>query len=247
MQLEGRKAIVTGAADGIGAATAAILVERGASVLAVDIQGQRLADAHGTRPKTFCLEQDVAASHASQRIVQQALERLGGIDILVCNAGIAAAGELSSTADAEWQRVLEINLASVFRLCREAIPQLENSAHARIIATGSILSSYTSRGLGVYTVSKHGVAGLMRSLALELGPKGITANWVQPGTIVTGISRDAFASNAQLRDYWLAKACLGRLGEPIDVARVIAFLASDDSGYVTGQGIFVDGGVSNWQ
>jgi NAD(P)-dependent dehydrogenase (short-subunit alcohol dehydrogenase family) len=247
MNLKNRRVIVTGAADGIGAATVQLMVSRGAKVLGVDIQGNRLREAHEDHADVYLLQQDVAEPNASQHIVNAAIERLGGIDVLVCNAGIALAGDLASITDEQWQRVQDVNLNATFKLCRQSIPELEKSRFGRIIATGSILSSYSSRSLGAYTVSKHGVAGLIRSLALELGSRGITANFVQPGTIVTGISRDALASNPEIRNYWLGKTSLCRLGEPIDVAQAIAFLASDEASYITGQGIVVDGGLTNWQ
>jgi NAD(P)-dependent dehydrogenase (short-subunit alcohol dehydrogenase family) len=172
-----------------------------------------------------------------------ASEQLGGLDVLVNNAGIATGAPLSDLTDELWRKVLDVNLDAVFRISRAAIPLLRTSGRGRIVNIGSVMSERASPGMAAYTVSKHGVAGLTKSLALELGEHGITANYVLPGAIVTGISRNAFAANADFRNFWINKAAVKRLGQPEDVAAAIVFLASEDAAFITGHGLLVDGGA----
>lgn len=242
-RFSGVRCLITGAADGIGRATAQRLLDEGARVLACDLNDAGLREL--SRAETMVL--DVTERSAPEQLMSAARERLGGLDVLVNNAGVADGAALEELPDALWQRVLDVNLNSVMRLCRAAIPLLEAGAgrqgRARIVNIGSVMSQRAAPGMAAYTVSKHGVAGLSKVLALELGARGITVNYVQPGAIVTGITRDVFASDAAFREFWTAKSALGRLGQPEDVAGAIAFLASADAGFVTGHGLVVDGGA----
>ena len=242
-RLEGRHAIVTGAADGIGEAITRLFLAEGASVLAVDVAGEKLRAMYKLEPGLTPLVADLAASGATDEVIKTASGLWGGLDVLVNNAGIAPVAPIAETTDELWGRVLEVNLNAMFRLCRAAIPLLQRSKAPRIVNVGSIMSEFAGAGLGAYTASKHAVAGLTKTLATELGPLGIRANYLQPGAIVTGITRDAFAADAGFRDFWTRKSAAGRLGQPIDVARVALFLASDDAEFVNGQGILVDGGA----
>ncbi len=231
--LAGMKAIVTGAASGIGLATAARLRVEGADVFGVDIAGDG-----------GVLGIDVSAPGASEAIIAAALAQLGGLDILVCNAGISAYMALEGHDDAAWDNTLAINLTAVFRLVRAALPLLKASHQPRIITIGSVMSSYGDAGMAAYAASKHGVLGLTRSLATELGPFGITANCVMPGAVLTGITAPAFAANPEFETYWREKSPLKRIATPADIASVIAFLASDDARFVSGHGIHVDGAAT---
>lgn len=242
-RLEDLKAIVTGAADGIGAAIAEQFAAEGAKVLAVDIQDSPLQALANDSQSIHALVSDVTSDRAPQAIVQKANEALGGIDVLVNNAGIAPVFSLEETTDQVWQRVMDVNLNAAFRLSRAAIVHLRRSKAGRIINLGSIMSDYSAEGMGAYAASKHAVAGLTRTLATELGKDGITANFLQPGAIVTGITKAAFEADEGFRNFWINKSASGRLGLPIDVARVAVFLASSDAAFVNGQGILVDGGA----
>jgi NAD(P)-dependent dehydrogenase (short-subunit alcohol dehydrogenase family) len=242
-RLAGRRAIVTGAADGIGAAITRLFAEEGARVLAVDVAASRLDAAHAGYGSIIRLVQDVAATGAADRIVSEARDAFGSVDILVNNAGIAPVVMLEETTDETWARVLDVNVTAVFRLCRRAIPLLTASAAPRIINVGSIMSDFAVERLGAYTTSKHAVAGLTKALATELGARGVRANYLQPGAIVTGITREAFAADPEFREFWVRKSAAGRLGQPIDVARVALFLAGDESEFVNGQGLIIDGGA----
>jgi 3-oxoacyl-[acyl-carrier protein] reductase len=238
-RLEGRKAIVTGAASGIGRASAELFAREGARVLAVDLPSAKFDLAAGI----VCLGADLIREESPARIVDLAVSEFGGIDILFNNAGVGSASPVADMTDEVWDRVQAVNLKAVFRLTRAAIPHLCASAAGRIINTASVMAEGTDFGLAAYCASKAGVVGLTRTLALELGRKGVTANAIMPGAIVTGMTRRNF-EDAKIAEFWEKKAALKRLGQPIDIARVALFLASDDAAFVTGQAIAVDGGLT---
>ena len=242
-RFDGVRAVVTGAADGIGRATAIKFAAEGAAVLAIDINTDGLNATAAKQGGIKTLVADVTTSDAAERICTVAARELGGIDVLVNNAGVAHNATIEAHTDADWQRVLDLNLHAVFRITRRAIPLLRASGRGRIINIGSVMSQRSSPGMGAYTVSKHAIAGLTKTLALELGVDGITANYIQPGAIVTGITRGVFAADAAFRTFWTEKAALKRLGQPEDIANAIAFLASDEAAFITGHGLLVDGGA----
>lgn len=242
MRLEGKRTIVTGAASGIGEATARLFASEGARVLAVDLPGTRLEEAHAGTANIVPVFDNVADETAAERLVGRAVSEFGGLDVLVNNAGTAS-NQLAEVATLEeWDRVFSVNIRGVFLLCRAAIPQLRAAGGGRLVNVASVMAERTDYGLSAYCASKAGVAGLTRTLALELGKFGITANWIEPGAIETGMTRQNFAQE-HIRAVWEKKSPMKRLGQPIDVARAILFLASDDSAFVTGQGLVVDGGL----
>lgn len=231
--LSGRRAIVTGAASGIGAATVARLLADGCQVLAVDLVVDGLAGTHNLAADVR--DADVVAAEAK--------DKLGGCDILINNAGVCPVGAFEAMTDADWESALAINVSAAMRLTRACLPMLKASRSGRVINTGSILSRYGDAGLVAYTTSKHAVLGLTRALAMELGPFGMTVNCVQPGAIATGMTRSMFETNPDSLAYYTGRSALGRIGQPEDIADVMVFLASDDARFVTGQGLLVDGGV----
>jgi len=243
MRLEGKTAIVTGAASGIGAATAGLFAEEGARVLAVDLPGTRLARAHRTRARVVTLEADVSADGSAARIVGAAISELGGLDIIVNNAGVGSNALAEVLPIEEWDRVFSVNVRAMFLLCQAAIPAMKPRKWGRIINVASVMAQRTDYGLAAYTSAKHAVAGLTKTLALELGKFGITANYIEPGAIYTGMTKLTF-DQPQIRAAWEKKAALRRLGQPIDIATVALFLASEESGFVTGHGLVVDGGLT---
>ncbi|AOG00868.1 MULTISPECIES: SDR family NAD(P)-dependent oxidoreductase [Blastomonas] len=234
-RLNGRKALVTGAASGIGAATVRRLLADGATVLACDISSEGLAG-------TFNHIANLADPQAITTLAAAAQSQLGGLDILINNAGVCPVGTLDELTDDQWQFGLDVNLLAPARLSKACLALLKASRAGRVINTGSILSRYGDAGLGAYAASKHAILGFTRSLAMELGPYGVTVNCVQPGCIVTGMTR-GMLENGEAADYYRDKSALKRLGQPEDIADVIAFLASDDARFITGQGIIADGGV----
>jgi NAD(P)-dependent dehydrogenase (short-subunit alcohol dehydrogenase family) len=238
--LGGKVAIITGAASGIGRASVELFTAQGAKVLAADLPGTNLEYAsNAIRP----LAADVADDDAPSRIVGEAIDAFGRLDILFSNAGTAAAAPAAEMSDEAWDRVQQVNLRAAFRLAREAIPHLIGSGAGRIINTASVMAEFTDYGLSAYCASKAGVVGLTRTLALELGRHGITANAILPGAILTGMTARSF-SDPKIADVWARKSPLKRLGAPTDVAALAAFLASDAAGFITGQAIAADGGLT---
>jgi NAD(P)-dependent dehydrogenase (short-subunit alcohol dehydrogenase family) len=238
-RLEGRFAIVTGAASGIGRASAELFAAEGARVLAVDRPGADLAFDHTAIEGLGC---DLATDEAPATIVGRALEAFGGLDIVYNNAGVSGSKPVADTTDEDFDRIVGVNLRASFRLAREATPHLVKSGRGRLIFTASIMARHTDNGLVAYSASKAGVVGMMRTFALELGRHGVTANAILPGAIATGMTAASFVREDVVA-VWARKAALKRLGQPIDIARAALFFASDDGGFVTGQALGVDGGL----
>ena len=238
-RLEGRRAIVTGAASGIGRASAELFASEGARVLAVDRPG---ADLAFDNPAIETLGQDIGEDGAPAAIVGRAVEVFGGLDIAYNNAGVSFGAPVGDTPDEAFDRLVSINLRAAFRISREATPHLVKSGVGRLIFTASIMARHTDNGLVAYSASKAGVVGMMRTFALELGRSGVTANAILPGAIATGMTAASFQHD-EIAALWAKKAALKRLGQPIDIARAALFLASDDGGFVTGQALGVDGGL----
>jgi 3-oxoacyl-[acyl-carrier protein] reductase len=243
MRLKDRAAVVTGAASGIGQATAQLFAAEGAQVLAVDLPGKGLAEAHKGQARVTTLEKSVADADSPEVIVDGAASRFGRLDIIMNNAGVSGRHFAEEMSMADWDRTFEVNLRAVFRLSQRAIPHLKSSGRGRIINVASVMAEGTDLGLSAYCASKAGVAGLTRTLALELGKFGITANYILPGAIYTGMTRPLWDQRPDIAEIWAKKSPLRRLGQPIDIARGALFLASEDGGFVTGHGLTVDGGL----
>ncbi|WP_420560114.1 SDR family NAD(P)-dependent oxidoreductase [Tepidicaulis sp.] len=241
MRLQDRGAIVTGAASGIGKAAAELFASEGAKVLAVDLDADKAAKAHEGNERITALGQDVSAPDAGEKIIGAALKAFGRIDILMNNAGVALGAPVEEFPDDYWDKTLAVNVTAHFKLAKAAIPHLKTSPAGRIINVASVMADGTDYGLAAYSASKAGVAGLTRNLALELGRYGITANYILPGAIQTGMTVNF--DDPKIAEIWAKKSPLKRLGQPIDIARGALFLASDEGGFVTGHGLNVDGGL----
>jgi 3-oxoacyl-[acyl-carrier protein] reductase len=238
-RLQGRRAIITGAASGIGKASAELFTSEGASVLAIDLPGKNLAAPTGGH----MLELDITGEDAPQRIADTARSKLGGIDILFNNAGMSGRWKIEEMTDAQWDRMQAVNVRAPMRITSAALDELKKSRAGRIINTASVMAEVTDIGLAAYCASKAGVAGLTRTLALELGKYGITANYILPGAIRTGMTAALWDERPDIAEIWAKKSPLRRLGAPDDMAHVALFLASDDSRFVTGHGLAADGGL----
>lgn len=232
-RLDGIRAIVTGGASGIGAAVVERFAAEGAAVLAADIEG-------GDLPM------DVTSSASVAAAIADAVDRVGGLDVVVCNAGVSIVGELATLDEDAWDRGMAINLKGVFLTVKHAWPHLVRSRGA-VLATASAVGLVGSGGQAAYCASKAGVAMLMRALALEGAPFGVRANSICPGFTVTPHLERFFAATgdpAHARHAAESIHPLGCLGEPVDIAEAFVYLAAPSGRWVTGVSLPVDGGMT---
>jgi NAD(P)-dependent dehydrogenase (short-subunit alcohol dehydrogenase family) len=238
-RLAGRVCLVTGGASGIGAATAALFAREGASVATVDLRETQGAD--------LSLTGDVADEADVERVVAAVLERFGRIDVLVNNAGISGVGDLSETTPEQWDEVMRVNTRSVFLMSRAVVPgMLERRSGAVVNVASAIAETGLARRVS-YAASKGAVLALTRSLQVDCAPHGVRVNAVLPGTIHTPFVDRYLAASYDDPEEGLrairARQLTGELGLPEDVAHAILFLASDESRFVLGSGLAVDGGL----
>ena len=238
MLLENRIAVVTGGARGIGAATASLFRSEGARVEVWDSGGEH--PAAGDDEGIVCRAVDVSDTGSVEGALEELISRAGVPDILVNNAGIISDGFASELSDEDWRRVIEVNLTGTFIPCRALIPHLRERGSGTITNTSSI-SALGNRGQSNYAASKAGVIGLTRTLAQELAGDSVRVNCVAPGAIETEMF-DAVPE--KVKEKFISRIPLGRLGSPEDVARLHLFLASDEASYMTGQTVFCDGGIT---
>ncbi len=248
-RLNGRVALVTGSSSGIGQGIAKRFAEEGASVI-IDYVGPsagaeetlRMVEAAGA--KGLIVEADVSRCDAIELLIEKSWSTFGSLDILVNNAGMEKKAEFWDVKEAEYDRVMNVNLKGAFFLAQSFVRRLRDAKKkGRIINISSVHEDMAFPGFSTYCVSKGGMRMMMRSLAVELGPLGITINNVAPGAIATPINKDLLNNQQQL-DALLANIPLGRMGTPEDVADLALFLASDEASYVSGGTFLVDGGLS---
>lgn len=251
-RLDGRVALVTGAASGIGAATARTFAEAGADLALSWYAGdphdveptRRAVEALGRR--CLVVEADVSDTAAVDALVAAAVERYGRLDIVLANAAIARDVPSAELDDEQWSRLMAVDLHGVFRCFRAALPHMIEGGWGRLLATSSIAGSLQGWARHVhYSAAKAGIVGLVRGLAVEVGPHGITANAVAPGVIVTPQSLDPVNSlGPDGVEAFASRVPVGRNGIPEDIASTFLFLASEEASFITGQTLLVDGGVS---
>lgn len=246
VELSNRVAIVTGAAQGIGEAVARKLAERGALVVGLDNQGDLLAKVMASIGNGVAMVVDVTDAEADQRAVKEIHERFGRIDILVNVAGgtLGAARGVDTLTAADWHRVMDLNLHAPFYLSLSVAPIMKAQRWGRIITVGSGAGRSHSRSRIIpYAAAKAGVHGLMRQLAVELAPCNVLCNVVAPGFVLSphGVADWARRSDAE-KEMEMSTIAIKRLADASEIANVIAFVASEEAGYVVGQTIMVDGG-----
>lgn len=252
MKLKDRVAIVTGGAQGIGAACARALAEAGARVMIADLNeiagAQLTKDIAAAGGYAAFRRADVGDKADCDALVQAAVEHFGRVDILINNAGIVHAADFLDLAEDDFDRVLRINLKGAF-LCaqaaaRQMLAQAERPDGSRgvIINMSSVNAVLAIANQVPYTVSKGGLNQLTKVMAISLAPRGIRVMGIGPGSIATELLRNAVLSNDAARDRILSRTPMGRLGEPEEVAKVAVFLASDDASYLTGTTVYPDGG-----
>ena len=241
-RLYGLKAVVTRAGSGIGEAVARTLAKHGATVLAIDGPGSPVEQVFASVKGVETLVADLGDAAKQVAIAGDAIEALGGIDILVCNLPLDRRLPIEGPGE-ETDTLIRQRTELTTAICGAALPHLKKSPCGRIISIGYLRSDFTAGANAEWRRAESELAAMTRKLALETGKFGITANFVQPGGIMTPASREAFRRDVALRDYCISNSAARRLGEPVDVAKVVLFLASDDAVFVSGTGIAVDGGL----
>lgn len=257
LKLSGKRALVLAASRGLGYATALGLAREGVSLVICSRDEGRIAEAaarirEATSARVEPLVADVGTSDEAARLVAHAGATLGGLDIVVHNAGGPPAGDFLSMTDAQWQKAFDQNLMSLVRLVNAAVPELKKSGGGRILTIASSAIKQPIPGLVLSNALRTGVWGLVKTLARELGPGGILINVVAPGRIQTERIEELDTARAtklgvdlgQVKKESIAAIPLGRLGTPEEFANLLVFLASDAGRYITGQAIIVDGGMT---
>ena len=234
--LEGKSALVTGASRGIGRAVAVELAEAGAAVVIGYRSGRDEAEALAAELGGRAVQADVSNADEARRLVEEA----GDLDILVNNAGLTRDGLLARMPDDDWRTVIETNLSSVFYTCRAVCRPMMRKRAGAIVNVSSIVGVHGNWGQTNYAASKAGIIGFTKSLARELGSRGVRANVVAPGYIRTRLT-DVLPEEATAA--MLQNTPLARLGEPQDVAGAVRFLCSDEASFITGDVLLVDGGL----
>lgn len=250
MKLDRKVAVITGAAAGIGAAAARLFAREGARLALVDLDSSALETLAGEleAAQTVVLEVagDVSRRDVCESVVERTMARFGRIDVLFNVAGIVLGGTAAECADADWERSMDVNLRSMFYLCRAALPMMVRQRDGAIVNMASVAGPTGVANRFAYSVSKAGVLGLTRSIAIDFVKEGIRANCICPATVDTPSWRRRVADSpdpeAALQAF-IARQPMGRVGKPEEIAALALFLASDDARYMTGQAIFVDGGM----
>lgn len=241
-ELKDKRALVTGASGGIGGAIARAFHGQGAAVVLSGTRGEALEALAGELgPRAYGVAADLADPAAADALAAAAADAMGGIDILVNNAGLTRDGLVLRMKDEDWQRVLDVNLSAGFRLARACLRGMMKQRWGRIIAITSVVAVTGNPGQANYAASKAGMVGMSKALAGEVATRGITVNCIAPGFITTAMTEGL--SDA-VRARLLEMIPAGAFGTPADVAACAVFLAAEESGYITGQTLHVNGGMA---
>ena len=241
--LAGRIAVVTGGAQGLGLAIARQFIDDGARVVLGDLNLDATAAAAselGGPKVAHAVRCDVTSAAEVDALIAGALEHFGGCDVMVNNAGITRDATLRKMDKAQWDAVIGVNLDSVFNLCRHAVDGMQARGFGRIVNISSVSGQTGNFGQVNYAAAKAGLHGFSMSLAREVARKGVTVNSVSPGYVETPMTR---AMPDEVRERTVASVPVGRIGQPADIARAVAFLTADDAGYITGANVPVNGGL----
>ncbi|MDW8257530.1 MAG: glucose 1-dehydrogenase [Acidobacteriota bacterium] len=245
LEMNGKRALITGASSGIGRATAERFLEAGATVTLVGRREVALAEVAARFPdRAYVLVADLTDERQCETCIARAVEWMGGLDVLVNAAGILKSGSLETTSLELWDEMMRINVRSIFYLMKLAVPHLEKTRGA-IVNVSSVTGLRSFPGVLAYCVSKAALDHLTRCAALELAPKGIRVNAVNPGVVQTNLHRAGGMSEEEYAAFLERSKTthpLGRVGEPHEVADLILFLASDRASWITGATVSIDGG-----
>ncbi len=240
-RLYGLNALVLNAGGGVGEAIARTLLKHGATVIAVDTANSGVEQLYQRVRGITGFGTALTDSERVPALIEAAVDKLGSLDILVNDFPLRQDGPFEK-ADVALDNHLKLRAALILASCRAALPHLKNSPQGRIINMGCLRSCFAVDGGEAQARAEQDLANLTRALAAETGEFGITANYIQPGAVMTPESREVFRKNKDLRDHCIQASAQRRLGEPVDVAKVALFLASDDAVFVNGTGVAVDGG-----
>jgi NAD(P)-dependent dehydrogenase (short-subunit alcohol dehydrogenase family) len=245
LEMKAKRILVTGASSGIGRATAELFLREAAVVTLVGRRRSALTEAGSVGPgKAILIEADLSNEEQTEACVAESVEKMGGLDVLVTAAGILKSGSLEATSLELWDEMMNINVRSIFHLMKLAAPHLERSG-GNIVNVSSVTGLRSFPGVLAYCVSKAALDQLTRCAALELAPRGVRINAVNPGVVVSGLHRSggmAEDAYAKFLEHSKTTHPLGRVGEPAEVADLIYFLASDRAGWITGATVSIDGG-----
>jgi NAD(P)-dependent dehydrogenase (short-subunit alcohol dehydrogenase family) len=244
LRLYGLNALVLNAADGIGEAIARTLVKHGATVMAADASNSGVVQNFSSVKGIIGHAANLNDPDELAALVQEAVDTLGGLDIVVNDFLFRHEAPVVAVDDA-LERVLRMRATLIMAVCRAALPHMKTSPAGRIINIGLLRSFFAAGANRVSAHAEQDLANLTRALAVEMAEFGITANYIQPGAVMTPESREAFRKDKALRDYCIQSSAARRLGEPVDIAKVALFLASDDAVFVSGTGVAVDGGQAD--
>jgi len=242
-RFEDKVVVVTGAASGIGAATARRFASEGALLVLGDLDGDGGSDVAKQCERAEFVRTDVTKLEEVEALMQCAVDRFGHIDIVFNNAGILEPGTLPDVEPADWHRIIDVDLNSVFYGCRAAIPHLRNAGGGSIVNTASISGIGGDYAMPGYNAAKAAVVNFTRSIACEHADQNIRVNSVCPGPIETPMTA-AVSQMPELAEEYAKVIPMARLGQPEEIAGVVAFLASDDASYMTGAAIVIDGGLT---
>jgi NAD(P)-dependent dehydrogenase (short-subunit alcohol dehydrogenase family) len=249
MRVKDRVALVTGGASGIGRATAVLLAQEGGKVVIVDVNASEGSKAEEeivtSGGQAIFLEADVSVVANTERIVQEAVARYGRLDILVNNAGIMLEKSAVDTTEADWDRIVGVNLKGIFFCAKNAILQFRRQGSGgNIVNMASVNSFYAEGGIAAYAMTKGGIAQLTRALAIDHSAEGIRVNAICPGWIETPMNAAFFQSGPDIREKAQKLAAIGRIGTPQDIAQGVLYLVSEAASFVTGSLVTIDGGFS---
>ena len=244
-RLRDKVALITGAGSGIGFACARRFAEEGAAVVGLDLSaGEHWHEIEALGGRTLFMEGDVTSLERQQAAVAEAVKKFGSLDVLVTSAGIGDAGPVHMVEEAAWQRVIDINLSGTFLSAKAVLPQMMQQRSGSIVTIASCEGVVATEGGSSYNASKAGVVNLSKNIAIDYGRMGIRCNALCPGFIETPMFDDVLNQDfmADVKADIKAQTKLGRFGEPVEMANVALFLASDEASFVTGQAIVADGG-----
>ena len=243
-RLEGRQAIVTGGAQGIGKAITRRLLGEGATVTVLDIDTHLLEKTKAMGPECHGVVVDLSDVAATRAAVDQGVSQMGGLWLLVNNAGVFAKTPLLDIDPTEWDRMMAVNVRPMLVTMQAAAPYFVEGGGGRIVNQASMAAKLGTPGEAHYAASKAAVVALSRIAAMELGPLGVTVNSLCPGYVLTDMGAET--REAEEVAAWTALSPLGRLASPEDVAGAVVYLASDDGAYITGESLNVSGGMCTW-